>query len=595
MVTTATRQRLAAALTSQRAAKEILDLLAGGYTYDVTKYGAAGDGVTEDTVAIQAAFDAAAASALSGIPPVVFFPEGTYIVGSSTVATSGIDGAVTISGSGIHVLGHGILKLAAGSNADCALHVSGSYNRLEELTIDGNTSGSPGGRGDCFYISGNYNTAHNITCQNSKSTSGIDFLITDSALGNQWVNCISRNAGYNAFDNRGSYTKVQNCHGIDFRNHGFNQAGGFQEELTIDGLFLNSSSTFATESLIIDPGNVSGNYLNKLTLRNIRILDCPGANNFIKIARCHYITIDNVYVIHTDQSPSITFVEGIKSLKISNSYFSRAINFDESGGVTGSISSVAESLTTAGRARFTCSGSHGLLVGDTVYIVATGYTGLHEVLAIPGSTTFETNYQWTNSTATGNFYQCTGEVILDTVTVGDGTHDVFTISGIRTPKLTMRNCRVVTNNSTKLIAAKQTYPLTAIERYDVENCEFEFNLASTDAVVLSDEGSTDFFATSRKIRWVNNAARNRGYSGVTAYSYKLTKSTDSDILLTSLDGGRDFIASAVNSGTAVTWQVGDRFWKPSPAASASPGWICTTAGTFSGGSAGVFSAMANLA
>ena len=61
--------------------------------FNVKAYGAVGDGVTDDTVAIQAA---ATASAVSG--GTLFFPTGTYVV------SSGITG---LNNSGITISGHG--------------------------------------------------------------------------------------------------------------------------------------------------------------------------------------------------------------------------------------------------------------------------------------------------------------------------------------------------------------------------------------------------------------------------------------------------------------------------------------------------------
>lgn len=64
----------------------ILDM--GGEVFNVRAYGAAGDGVTDDTPAVVAAMAAAAAASPSG--GTVVFGPGTYLVGQITVATPGM-------------------------------------------------------------------------------------------------------------------------------------------------------------------------------------------------------------------------------------------------------------------------------------------------------------------------------------------------------------------------------------------------------------------------------------------------------------------------------------------------------------------------
>jgi hypothetical protein len=71
----------------------------GGQVYNVVAYGAAGDGTTDDTAAIQAAITAAHAGC-------VLFPSGTYLVSGLTVTTAGASlrleaGATVIAKAGI--------------------------------------------------------------------------------------------------------------------------------------------------------------------------------------------------------------------------------------------------------------------------------------------------------------------------------------------------------------------------------------------------------------------------------------------------------------------------------------------------------------
>jgi len=92
-------------------------------------FGAAGDGVRDDTASIQAALDMAT-TAESGT---VYIPHGTYLLSSPLLLPDGV--APTIVGSGWA----SVLKLAA--NADCyAIQMSGDETRvaIRDLTIDGN-------------------------------------------------------------------------------------------------------------------------------------------------------------------------------------------------------------------------------------------------------------------------------------------------------------------------------------------------------------------------------------------------------------------------------------------------------------------------
>jgi hypothetical protein len=76
----------------------------GGWC-DVTEYGATGDGLTDDTAAVQAAIAAAQANAYGGV---VYFPIGQYVVSAPLVVTS----------SGILLLGTGPLATMGSAGYD---------------------------------------------------------------------------------------------------------------------------------------------------------------------------------------------------------------------------------------------------------------------------------------------------------------------------------------------------------------------------------------------------------------------------------------------------------------------------------------------
>jgi hypothetical protein len=101
-----------------------------------TDYGAKGDGVTNDSAAIQAAITAA------GTNGVVYLPSGTYIIGSPLSVPSG---------TGLQILGAGwstVLQLANGVN-DYLFKFSGTDTRMtfSDLVINGNCTNQTAGGG----------------------------------------------------------------------------------------------------------------------------------------------------------------------------------------------------------------------------------------------------------------------------------------------------------------------------------------------------------------------------------------------------------------------------------------------------------------
>lgn len=104
--------------------------------YDVTAYGALGDGVTDDCASIQAAIDAAEAAGGG----VVFFPAGIYLLDSSHPVETGV--ALNIDDDNVYLegVGRGISKIRLGDDLNISLInfqgvVGGGISKLE---IDGN-------------------------------------------------------------------------------------------------------------------------------------------------------------------------------------------------------------------------------------------------------------------------------------------------------------------------------------------------------------------------------------------------------------------------------------------------------------------------
>jgi hypothetical protein len=114
---------------------------------NVKQYGAAGDGITDDTAAITSALSAASGGGA------IFFPTGTYLTGNQTLATD-----VHLIGAGIEAT---IIKLKNGANTDLfsantsLINLSSSFGggntggvygwSIEHMTLDGNKANQSSG------------------------------------------------------------------------------------------------------------------------------------------------------------------------------------------------------------------------------------------------------------------------------------------------------------------------------------------------------------------------------------------------------------------------------------------------------------------
>jgi len=211
-------------------------------------YGAVGDGVTNDTTAIQAALDAASdGSGAVGKGGIVFFPVGKYLTGKLT-----IPGEVTIQGVGKTAINAGSVIALANATNDSLFDMTGTtcyHVTARDLKLDGRSASQTGGtsHGINAYRATSLNTQagrfhfENVIIKDFQN-SGIYLggVIGESSFVNVDINYCTEH-GFNVF---GADCYFSNC-----QAH-FNQQAGFY----ITGV----SNHFATCKAFFNGENTSG-------------------------------------------------------------------------------------------------------------------------------------------------------------------------------------------------------------------------------------------------------------------------------------------------------------------------------------------------
>lgn len=197
--------------------------------FNVQNFGAKGDGITDDTAAIQSAIDAAAAAGGGQ----VYMPTGTYIVSGGEEPS---DGCLMLK-SNVYLYGDGMgattVQVADGSDTKITGVIRSAYGEethdfgVSNLTIDGNRDNTTGKIDGWFngYIPGEAGYDSNVTLDSVeiKDCSGYGFDPHEQTVNMVIKNSVSHGNGLDGFvADFLSNSTFENNVAYDNDRHGFN-------------------------------------------------------------------------------------------------------------------------------------------------------------------------------------------------------------------------------------------------------------------------------------------------------------------------------------------------------------------------------------
>ena len=244
-------------------------------TFDVRKYGAKGDGVTNDTTDVQEAIDAAEAftAANPTLRARLYFPRGSYLVTT-----------LTIDGARIDVDGYEArLEQAASASAfNQLVYIKGEVDSggaeditIRGLTIDGNyPSVNNSGSGIGFNIRANDVTLIDVVAQSTEDAT----FIASYCMRTKFFRCKSYDAGRSAFRCRGDDQEIHDCEAYNWNcvndNNG-NRAILFDsqqidaENFIVDGFYAEAiTQHVGMEVFLVDCGDGGVSTTNAAPTRN---------------------------------------------------------------------------------------------------------------------------------------------------------------------------------------------------------------------------------------------------------------------------------------------------------------------------------------
>ncbi|TPG94608.1 type I secretion C-terminal target domain-containing protein [Pseudomonas caspiana] len=414
--------------------------------FNVQNFGAKGDGITDDTAAIQSAIDAAAAAGGGQ----VYIPTGTYIVSGGEEPSDGclmLKSNVYLYGDG---MGKSTVKVADGSDTKITGVIRSAYGEethdfgVSNLTIDGNRDNTTGKVDGWFngYIPGQEGYDSNVTLDSVeiKDCSGYGFDPHEQTVNMVIKNSVSHGNGLDGFvADFLSDSTFENNVAYDNDRHGFNVVTSTHDfTLTNNVAYNNGGNGIVVQrgsedipspsNITITGGEVYGNgaegvlikLSSEVTVSGVDIHDNTSAG--IRIYGSNHVEIiDNTLNNNSlgNPVPEIIIQSYDDTLGVSGKYFNGSDNTIQGNIISGS------NLSTYGVAERNEDGTdRNAIIGNTISHTSKGATLVYGDGSYVSATVPMTTVQGTagNDTLLGSaaneiFYGAAGN---DTINGGAG-------------------------------------------------------------------------------------------------------------------------------------------------------------------------------
>lgn len=364
--------------------------------FNVQSFGAKGDGITDDTAAIQRAIDAAAAAGGGQ----VYMPTGTYIVSAGAEPS---DGCLMLK-SNVYLYGDGMgvtnVKVADGSDTKITGVIRSAYGEethdfgVSNLTIDGNRDNTTGKIDGWFngFIPGEEGYDSNVTLDSVeiKDCSGYGFDPHEQTVNMVIKNSVSHGNGLDGFvADFLSDSTFENNVAYDNDRHGFNVVTSTHDFTLTNNIAYNnggngivvqrgSEDIPSPSNITITGGEVYGNgaegvlikMSSEVTVSGVDIHDNASAG--VRIYGSNHVEIiDNT--LHNNSLgspvPEIIIQSYDDTLGVSGKYFNGSDNTLQGNIISGS------NLSTYGVAERNEDGTdRNAIIGNTISHTSKGAT-----------------------------------------------------------------------------------------------------------------------------------------------------------------------------------------------------------------------------